>query len=214
MERGGGKAGTDWRDGFLFLANQPVLDFLNTRPLQEGGFVELLPDFRALLRWFRAAGLLGAREAAALERRWGGSERARRVVKSLHALREKLRQEVIAWERHGTLRPAVAAELNCRLAEHPMRTRLTARGARTATELYFQPRQPEDLLAPLVHSAAMLFAHVDHKRVRQCRRCVLHFHDTSKKGTRHWCSMRICGNRSKVATYAARLRGRSGSQTV
>jgi predicted RNA-binding Zn ribbon-like protein len=35
---------------------------------------------------------------------------------------------------------------------------------------------------------------------------VLHFCDTSRKGTRRWCRMQICGNRAKVATYAARHR--------
>jgi predicted RNA-binding Zn ribbon-like protein len=37
---------------------------------------------------------------------------------------------------------------------------------------------------------------------------VLHFQDTSKKGTRRWCSMRLCGNRHKVAAYADRQRRR------
>src|SRR5438309_11915489 len=32
----------------------------------------------------------------------------------------------------------------------------------------------------------------------------LHFHDISKKGTRRWCSMQLCGNRLKVAACAAR----------
>ena len=92
------------------------------------------------------------------------------------------------------------------MAGHPMLTRLRADGSGHATELWFEARQPEDLLAPLAHSAAALFATVDRKRVRKCRQCVLHFNDTSKKGTRRWCSMRMCGNRLKVAAYAARRR--------
>jgi predicted RNA-binding Zn ribbon-like protein len=47
---------------------------------------------------------------------------------------------------------------------------------------------------------------VDRNRVRKCDQCVLHFHDISKKGTRRWCSMQLCGNRLKVAAYAARQR--------
>jgi predicted RNA-binding Zn ribbon-like protein len=92
-----------------------------------------------------------------------------------------------------------------------MLTRLKATGNASTTELWFDPRRPEDLLAPLSHSAAILFAEGDHNRVRKCGQCVLHFYDTSKKGTRRWCSMRLCGNRLKVAAYAARQRssGRS-----
>ena len=92
------------------------------------------------------------------------------------------------------------------MAKHPMRTRLKRRGSKSAIEQYFEAQQPEDLLAPLVHSAASLFANVDRSRVRKCDQCVLHFQDTSKKGTRRWCSMRFCGNRLKVAAYAARRR--------
>ncbi len=66
-----GRAGTihnsDLRDGFLFVGNQLALDFLNTRPVQNGEPMELLPDFSALLRWFQAAKLLSARDVAKLQ---------------------------------------------------------------------------------------------------------------------------------------------------
>ena len=74
------------------------------------------------------------------------------------------------------------------------------------TEAYFDPRSPEDLLGPVAHSIAALFAGLDRNKIRKCSNCVLHFLDTSKKGTRRWCSMQMCGNRSKVAAYAARHR--------
>ena len=90
-----------------------------------------------------------------------------------------------------------------------MRTRLRKNGKSYSTELWFEPREPEDLFAPLAHNAATLFATVDRERVRNCAHCVLHFHDTSKKGTRRWCSMELCGNRLKVAAYAARRRRRA-----
>ena len=54
--------------------------------------------------------------------------------------------------------------------------------------------------------AARLFADVDRNRVRKCENCVGHFYDNSKKGNRRWCSMQLCGNRLKVAAYAARKR--------
>jgi predicted RNA-binding Zn ribbon-like protein len=196
----------EWRDGFLWLGNQLALDFLNTRPVQNGEPQELLPDLSALLRWFQAAGLLSRRQAANLQGRWGPSERARRVVGAMRAWRERLRTQIIAWERGGAVGGSTIRELNRLLAEYPMRARLKVPGDGPATELYFEPRQPEDLWAPLAHSTASLFAGADHKRVRQCGGCVLHFHDSSKKGTRRWCSMRFCGNRHKVAAYFARQR--------
>lgn len=209
MTRAEGKQNSDWKDGFLFLGNQLALDFLNTRLVQNGEPMELLPDFSALLRWFQAADLLRSRQAANLQQQWGESGRARRAVEAMRGLREKLRKEILAWERGGAIHHSTEDELNRLMADHPMRTRLKASGSGSSTELYFGPHQPEDLLAPLAHSAAMLFANVDRNRVRKCEHCVGHFHDTSKKGTRRWCSMQLCGNRQKVAAYAARQRLRA-----
>jgi len=197
---------SDWRDGFLFLGNQLALDFVNTRPVQKGKAVELLPDFSALLRWFRAADLLSPSEVASLRRRWGESRQAQQVVESMRELRERLRKDILGWEGGGAVHQSTIKELNRLMAEHPMHTSLRVGGKGPTTELYFETQQPEDLFAPLAHSAAALFANADRKRVRKCDHCVLHFHDTSKKGTRRWCSMQLCGNRLKVAAYAARQR--------
>ena len=196
----------DWRDGFLFVGNHLALDFLNTRPVLEAGPTELLCDFDALLRWYRAAGLLDERQASQLKRQWRGDPRAAQFLKEVWALRERLRKQVITWEKGEAIRESTIAELNRWMERHPMLTRLTEDGKKLATDLWFQPAEPEDLLAPLAHAAAILFAEADRTRVRQCDQCVLHFYDVSKKGTRRWCSMRLCGNRAKVAAYVARQR--------
>lgn len=195
-----------WKDGFLFLGNQLALDFLNTRPVQNGEPMELLPDFSALLRWFQAAGLLSSREAAHVELEWGRSGEARKMLEEARVLREVLRKEILAWEDRGAIHHSTVAELNRLMAEHPMRTRLKDTGDKRATELYFTVQRPGDLFAPLAQSAATLFTSVDRTRVRKCGQCVLHFLDTSKKGTRRWCSMQLCGNRLKVAAFARRKR--------
>ena len=193
--------------GFFFLGNQLTLDLLNTRPAPAGESVELLPDFGALLRWLREAGLLETRASATLKKNWGDSARARRVVQEIREFRERLRKQVLAWERGAVVDRSMLEELNRRLAAYPMRTRLKAIAGAPAAELWFQARKPEDLFAPLAHSAVGLFTEVDRSRVRKCGHCVAHFRDTSKKGTRRWCSMQVCGNRLKVAAYAARHRG-------
>lgn len=195
-----------WKDGFLFVGNDLALDFLNTRPVQDGEPVELLPDFTAVLRWFQAAGLLSPSQVTALDRHWGQSARARRAVKALRHFRERLRGAVLVWEQGHKVHRLTIDEVNRLMATFPMFSRLSTDGKELSTELYFNPQSPEDLFAPLAHAAAMLFASVDQERVRKCDQCILHFVDTSKKGTRRWCSMQLCGNRLKVAAYAARQR--------
>ena len=197
---------SDWKDGFLFIGNELVLDFLNTRPVQNGEPTELLKDFFAVLRWFQAADLLNSEQAASLEHQWGGTTVAKKATKALKDLRERLREEILVWEGGRAIRRSTINELNVFLGAHPMLTRLTANGTAYSAKLWFEVRKPADLLAPLAYSAATLFAAGDRKRVRKCDNCVLHFHDTSKKGTRRWCSMQLCGNRFKVAAYAARQR--------
>jgi predicted RNA-binding Zn ribbon-like protein len=197
---------SDWRDGFLFVGNHLALDFLNTRPVQNGEPMELLSDFNALLRWFQAAGLLSSREMANLQRRSGESAIAQQSLEATREFRERLRKQVLAWEGGADVDRATVEELNRLMASHPMLSKLQAAGNTPSMELWFEPRHPEDLFAPLAHSAAKLFAEADRNRVRKCGQCVLHFYDTSKKGTRRWCSMQLCGNRLKVAAYARRQR--------
>ena len=36
MDQAGTIRTSDWKDGFLFLGNQLALDFVNTRPVQNG----------------------------------------------------------------------------------------------------------------------------------------------------------------------------------
>lgn len=182
------------------------MDFLNTRPVLEGKPVELLTDFAALLRWFQAADVLNPQQFNHLLRTSGGTTKAHKTTESMWELRESLRKEISAWERGEALSLSTIANLNTMMAAHPVRTRLTAHPSAYTTDLWFELREPEGLFAPLAYSAVRLFTEADPKRVRKCDQCVLHFHDTSKKGTRRWCSMQLCGNRLKVAAYAARRR--------
>ena len=197
---------SDWKDGFLFLGNELVLDFLNTQPVQDGKPTELLQHFGAVLRWFQAADLLNSEQVARLERQWEGTNEAQKTTEVMKDLRERLRAEILAWEGGRVVRRSTINELNGLLEAHPMLARLIANGNSYSTKLWFEVREPSDLFAPLAHSAATLFVTGNRKRVRKCDNCVLHFHDTSKKGTRRWCSMQLCGNRFKVAAYAARQR--------
>src|SRR5215467_460017 len=201
-----GKKTSDWKDGFLFLGNHLALDFLNTRPVQNGEPQELLPDFDALLRWFRAAELLNSHDISALQKAWGKSARAQQVLEELRRFREDLRKEVLSVEAGANLHRTTIDKLNTLLAAHPMIATVTHTENGPQMGLSLVANKPEDLFAPLAQAAAELFTKADRSRLRKCGQCVLHFLDTSKKGTRRWCSMQLCGNRLKVAAYARRKR--------
>lgn len=60
------------------------------------------------------------------------------------------------------------------------------------------------LLAAMARSAAEVIAEGDRARLRLCAnpQCGLFFSDDSRTHQRRWCSMALCGNRSKVAAFA------------
>ena len=64
----------------------------------------------------------------------------------------------------------------------------------------------EWLLAAVARSAAEIIAEGTRARLRLCANphCGLFFYDTSRTHRRRWCSMTLCGNRSKVAAFARR----------
>ena len=62
------------------------------------------------------------------------------------------------------------------------------------------------LLAAIARSAAELLAEGAKAPLRICAnpQCGLFFYDKSRTHRRRWCSMSVCGNRNKVATFARR----------
>lgn len=194
------------REGFLFLADQLSLDFVNTCPVMDGQKVEFLPDWSSSLRWFRAAGLIAPEKVDQLLQSWWKRPQALAFPKKLRAFRETLRGAVVQLESGKRISSQFIDNLNSLLATHPMLLEVAQDASSLQAKRTFQLTQPEDLFAPLADSAADLLVNRDPSRVRMCDSCVLHFYDTTKNGTRRWCSMQVCGNRAKVASYAARQR--------
>jgi predicted RNA-binding Zn ribbon-like protein len=64
----------------------------------------------------------------------------------------------------------------------------------------------EWLLAAIARSGAELIAEGEKSGLEQCSNlnCQLLFYDESRTHRRRWCSMALCGNRSKVAAFARR----------
>lgn len=198
----------EWRDGFLFVGNVLSLDFLNTKPVMDGNPVELLPDCAALARWLFASGLVSRRDVKRLEQQWSAQPAFNGMLGELLDFRERVREVVLQMEAGALPSRAFIAKVNELLLAHPYIVELVQ--ARSGSGLHrgnrFDPRTPLDVFAPVVDSVADLLTMPDLSRLRKCGSCVLHFYDTSKKGTRRWCSMNLCGNRSKVAAYARRKR--------
>ncbi len=70
------------------------------------------------------------------------------------------------------------------------------------------------LLAAIARSAAEIVVEGVHARLRVCAnpQCGLLFYDLSRTRRRRWCSMAVCGNRSKVAAFARKHASAKRSQ--
>ncbi len=191
----------DWRDGFLFVGSQLSLDFLNTRPVIDGKPVELLPDSASLLRWLAAAGLLTKKQVGHVV-----PSKANPGLPKLREFRETWRRVVLQLEAGRPPAPSFIDRLNRLLLQHPFVDQIVPSRSGLERTRRFDLRCAEDAFGPLLDDMVSLVTTADRSRIRKCASCVLHFHDTSKKGTRRWCSMQLCGNRLKVAAYAARRR--------
>jgi len=172
---------------FLFIAGEPALDFVNTEIVRDGERVDLLDGPDALEQWMRDAGLGRVRVTAA-------------ALKAAKRLRAALRR-FAAGER-SPLR-AINEEFQRAAGA------LVLRAKDGKFEIAFEPRE-DDARFLLARAAANLVANADPSRIRACEgtNCILFFYDTTKSGTRRWCSMAGCGNRMKAAAHYRRKGGR------
>lgn len=200
------------RGEFYFLAGHPALDFVNTRPVLKGQAQELLTDFSAVLRWLVAAHLVKKIQASQLALRWRNTSEADAALTRILLFRERLRSAIAAIESTRRIPEQAMEEVNALLKEHPFSFRLVLEGKTVVKKIEFFPATPQDLIGIIASSTADLFSGIDPTRIRKCEACVIHFWDETKNATRRWCSMQFCGNRAKVAAYAARKRRRGGTR--
>jgi len=205
--RAASQESNEWVDGFLFVANRPILDLLNTKPVLAAGPTELLADVRALERWLLASGTVSSVRDKAAVRGWRSSAEAEAFLKQLIEFRERLRNAVSRIESGMLPSDVFVSEVNSLLLQYPRPTSVRKRGGKLVREPIVEFHKPDDLWAPIVDATVDLLVETESSRIRKCESCVVHFFDTSKKGSRRWCSMNICGNKLKVAAYQRRNRG-------
>jgi predicted RNA-binding Zn ribbon-like protein len=83
---------------------------------------------------------------------------------------------------------------------------LVADTSRWKLEFFAREGGLDWLLAAVARSAAEIIAEGSHTHLRLCANpgCGLFFWDDSRTRRRRWCSMAVCGNRHKVASFVRR----------
>ena len=110
-------------------------------------------------------------------------------------------------DRDGPVPPEARDALDRVLARGRVRRSLGPDGRPAATVEVADPAWRPAVLAAY-DLLDILAEHPD--RIRQCEhdKCVLWFLDTSRNGTRRWCTMARCGNRAKAERHYRRVQRR------
>jgi len=166
-----------------------VRTFVNTLDVEDG--VDELADPAALERWLRAHDLLR-----------GGPRPGDEEVLTARRLREAIR--TLLLRNNGVSVRKEAALVLTRTAE------------RAGLALLFDPDgnarvEPaatgvDGALGRVLAVVAEAMADGTWTRLKACRAddCRWAFYDHARNRSRHWCSMAVCGNRTKARTYRRR----------
>lgn len=194
---------------FYVIGNLPCLDLVNTEAMANGTRVDLLRDFRALVAWARATGVIGEAETRRAIERWDGTEAGRAALRDAVALRGALREMAGRLAAGRSPSGDLVEIVNHVLASRAVSTMLERRGGAYVTTERPVKDSPLHLVVPAALSAAWLLEHGDRTLVRKCGNpaCILYFFDATKNKRRRWCSMDACGSRAKAAAYYRRARG-------
>ena len=186
---------------FLFVGNDPALDFVNT----ELADADLLQSLADLVAWLTAAGLLDG-PGRRLARRWEVRAAGTRAFTEARAFRDLMRRSLAQAASGRGIPDALIQEVNRLLRRGQSSDVIARRGARLVRDTRRRVSAPGDLVVLLADAIARFLCNADLSRVRKCanRECVLYFYDTSKNQTRRWCRMDVCGNRAKVAAWTRR----------
>jgi predicted RNA-binding Zn ribbon-like protein len=193
---------------FLFVGNQRCLDFINTSFVVNGGPVDLLATFSDLVTWLVEVDLLSEKEGKNIERQWSKQGEGAETLEQARAFRSTLREMV---ERIAAGRPvpqAAMEAINGMLHHRIGYPQVIRRNGKFERGYLADSQEANRLLGLLAEAAANLLCMCDLSLIKKCQNplCVLFFYDTTKNHARHWCSMTLCGNRSKVAAHYRRHR--------
>jgi predicted RNA-binding Zn ribbon-like protein len=121
-------------------------------------------------------------------------------------LRDALRKAFGAMVRKEQIHPEWTEPINQILRITEGHDELVLAGSDWKIEFIAREGGLDWLLAAIARSAAEIIVEGAEARVRICANppCGLFFTDNSRTHRRRWCSMAVCGNRHKVASFARR----------
>lgn len=169
-----------------FRSGRPCLDFAHTAATQEWVEPELVYDAPSLERWLgHVLGQVAVRAEPS-------------DVVAAHTLRAAVLRLARARAAGQDLDPGDIRTVNTFAATAPPVPQLTPAGLAAPSTVASSAG-----LSAIARDAIDLFGGPLGHRIRECAAedCAYLFVDTSRPGTRRWCSMERCGNLAKIRTH-------------
>jgi predicted RNA-binding Zn ribbon-like protein len=212
----------DTRPAPVFIADNMGLDFLNSIAVPVDTQVEWLASGEDLLAWLDGAGLVPT-DVLNIFRKSALPGQLDALAAQARALRDWFKPFVHRYKGRPIESNALQElrPLNQLLARDEEFGQIVVREGSHSHEpeseetspsgLAWRPQRrwqsPESLLVPLARSLADLVCTEDFTQVKKCERpeCTLLFVDRTRRRSRRWCRMAVCGNRAKQATHRKRI---------
>lgn len=191
---------------FLLSGGRLAVDFTNTVNSTQGR-AEALESWVELVRFLEAACVVSRERAAQLRALHESNPQAtdRTVARALR-LRDALRQAFAAISQNQKLSRDWIEPINEVLRVTEGHDELLLERSGWKLEFIAREESLDWLLAAIARSAAEIISEGAEAPLRKCSNpaCDLFFYDTSRTRRRRWCSMALCGNRNKVASFVRR----------
>ena len=182
---------------FPLLCGHLSIDLVNTEVVRRGQRLDLLPTETEINGWLYA---VQAQIPFWTDFHLDFEPQLPAIKNSLISMRNELRMHFESIVEHHTIPTSLIHYLEAFIEQAPFTYKLK-KGQLTMIPLGDVPAMLQAIIAL---DALTLIANGQLQRLKRCANsdCVLLFIDES--GRRKWCSMKICGNRKKVAKFQHR----------
>jgi predicted RNA-binding Zn ribbon-like protein len=189
-------------------AGRLSLTFLNTLDWRlRASPVELFHSYEDVLRWAWTVGAIERPDARVL-RDWALRHPRLARMELAYAIeaREGMATLLVDAMMGRPVQPPVADRFNATCQEGRAAQRLLSKREGWCWDWPADGQAPRRPVWVAALDAAEILTSGDLARVRQCgdAECGWFFFDTSRNGSRRWCSMEACGNRNKARRFYAR----------
>lgn len=181
----------------------PCFHFINT---VHNWVDATVPDYLLspidIVAWAKKAEVLGAEQARLLEQ-WTLSNpgRAKQGLMRAKELRKILHNIFHAISEQKKVNSIELQKFNSFLADFLPKMRLKNSRGKYVQYWDFPNQNVDVILAPLAKDAYDLLLSEKLDRIKNCPSCGWIFLDTSRNGSRRWCSMKSCGSNVKALQW-------------